>query len=105
MSPAPDLITIRAKTALWTSTQGRLLQGAHLETTMQKNSIEVGRFLVSPFIKTSDDGGFYASVSISSGQGSANHDRVMRFTPRFTGRHQALSYARAQGQAWVAAQG
>ncbi len=72
---------------------------------MQKKSIEVGRFLVSPFIKTSDDGGFYASVSIRSGQGSANHDRVMRFTPRFTGRRQALNYAWTQGRAWVAAQG
>ena len=68
---------------------------------MHNNSIEVGRFLVSPFIKTSDDGGFYANVSIRSGQGSANHDRVMRFTPRFAGRRQALDYARAQGQAWA----
>ena len=71
---------------------------------MQKKSIEVGRFLVSPFIKTSDDGGFYASVSIRSGQGSANHDRVMRFTPRFVGRRQAMSYAREQGLAWASAQ-
>ena len=82
---------------------GRLPQGAHLEITMQKNSIEVGRFLVSPFIKTSDDGGFYASVSIRSGQGSANHDRVVRFAPRFSGHRQALNYAWSQGRAWAEA--
>jgi hypothetical protein len=62
----------------------------HLKTKMQKNSIEVGKYLVSPMIKTDTDGRFAASVSIRSGRGQASHDRVMRFTPRFLSQRAAL---------------
>ena len=64
-------------------------------------SIEVGKYLVSPIIKTQDDGSFAASVSIRSGIGQASHDRVMRFTRRFNSQRAALRYATAEGLAWV----
>ncbi len=68
---------------------------------MQNKSIEVGKYLVSPMIKTQADGSFAASVSIRSGRGMASHDRVMRFTPRFISQRAALRYATSEGLAWV----
>jgi hypothetical protein len=68
---------------------------------MQKNSIEVGKYLVSPFTKLTADGSFAASVSIRSGRGMASHDRVMRFTPQFSNSREALAYATREGLAWV----
>lgn len=68
-----------------------------------KNSIEVGRYLVSPMTKPLADGGFSAAVSIRSGQGMASHDRVMRFVLRFESPRAALRYAKAEGLAWVLA--
>lgn len=68
---------------------------------MQNNSIEVGKYLVSPMTKTLADGSFAASVSIRSGRGQASHDRVLRFTPSFNNPRAALRYAKAEGLAWV----
>lgn len=68
---------------------------------MQNKSIEVGRYLVSPFTKPHTDGGFAASVSIRSGRGMASHDRVLRFTPRFAMARDALAYATREGLDWV----
>ncbi len=69
---------------------------------MQNNqSIEVGRYLVSPMTKPHADGGYAASVSIRSGRGQASHDRVMRFAPRFNSPRAALRYATVEGLAWV----
>ncbi|MDN3922575.1 hypothetical protein [Roseateles violae] len=70
---------------------------------MQKNSIEVGKYLVSPMTKPQDDGSFAASVSIRSGRGMASHDRVMRFTPSFQSHRAAIRYATAEGLAWARA--
>ncbi|WP_184301315.1 hypothetical protein [Roseateles oligotrophus] len=67
----------------------------------KKTSIEVGKYLVSPIIKTQDDGSFAAAVSIRSGIGQASHDRVMRFTRRFPTQRAALRYATDQGLAWI----
>jgi hypothetical protein len=66
-----------------------------------QHSIAVGKYLVSPLIKTQDDGHFAASVSIRSGQGSGMTDRVMRFTPRFRSHSAAVRYAVEQGLGWV----
>jgi hypothetical protein len=68
---------------------------------MHKNSIEVGKYLVSPMTTPLGDGCFAASVSIRSGQGQASHDRVMRFTPQFSSPRAAIRYARSAGLAWV----
>ncbi len=65
------------------------------------NTLAVGKYLVSPLVKRLEDGLFAASVSIRSGRGSGTHDRVMRFTPRFADRAQAVRYATEQGLGWV----
>jgi len=66
-----------------------------------QHSIAVGKYLVSPLIKTQDDGRFAASVSIRSGHGSGTTDRVMRFTPRFRSHAAAVRYAIDEGLGWV----
>ncbi|MBH9553656.1 hypothetical protein [Inhella gelatinilytica] len=68
---------------------------------MKNNSIEVGRFFVSPMIKRDVDGQFVASVSIRSGQGRATTDRVTRFEPRFACAQSALRFAVDRGIAWA----
>lgn len=70
-----------------------------------KNSITVGKYLVSALSRPHDDGGYSASVSIRSGQGSACTDRVMRFTPQFDTESAAHQYAHAQGLIWVSQRG
>nr|WP_217283567.1 hypothetical protein [Aquabacterium terrae] len=47
------------------------------------------------------DSRYAASVSIRSGQGSATHDRVLRFTPLFDDHRAAIRYALDQGRAWI----
>ncbi len=64
-------------------------------------NIEVGRYVVSPMTQARNGGGFYALVSIRSGQGMSSVDRVMQFTPCFSSRQAALRYARTQGLAWA----
>ena len=66
-------------------------------------NLKVGRFRVSPMSQARSGGGFDALVSISSGQGMASVDRVMRFTPRFRSARDAVRYARAEGLAWARA--
>ncbi len=68
---------------------------------MQKNSIEVGRFTVSPMTQTDTDGRFVASVSIRSGTGTATTDRVWRFVQRFPNPESALRFAANEGVAWA----
>jgi hypothetical protein len=64
-------------------------------------TVAVGKYLISPLIRHTDNGDFAASVSIRSGRGSGTHDRVMRFTPRFASHAQAQHYATEQGLGWV----
>lgn len=68
---------------------------------MHKNSIEVGRFSVSPMTLPDPDGQFVASVSIRSGQGAASTDRIWRFEPRFGSADAALRFAQSEGVAWA----
>lgn len=68
---------------------------------MQSNSIEVGRFRVSPMTTPDLDGRFASSVSIQSGRGSATTDRVFRFKQTFASSAGAMHYALAEGTAWV----
>jgi hypothetical protein len=67
------------------------------------NSIEIGKYLVSPLTKRLEDGRYAASVSIRSGRGSGTHDRVMRFVAPFATRQAAIRYAIDQGLAWIGA--
>jgi len=68
---------------------------------MHNNSIEVGRFLVSPMTRPDSDGRFVASVSIRSGKGMSSVDRVFRFKSRFSDARTALQYAIAEGKSWA----
>jgi len=57
----------------------------------------IGKYLVSPLSRLTDAGDYTASLSIRSGRGSGTHDRVYRFTPRFTTQQGALTFAANQG--------
>ena len=61
-------------------------------------AFRVGKFLVSPFAHMTELGDFAASLSIRSGRGSATHDRVFRFVPRFPTHDGAVQYAATQGR-------
>jgi len=67
-------------------------------TTTVEKPFTVGKFLVSPFTRLTEAGDYLASLSIRSGRGTGTHDRVFRFTPRFTTRQGALAYAADQGR-------
>ena len=70
-----------------------------------KSSIEIGRYLVSPWAKRLPDSRFAASVSIRSGTGSSTHDRVLRLAPRFDHHDDAIRHALDEGLAWLAEHG
>jgi len=61
------------------------------------HNIALGKFLISPLIRVTDDGGYAASVSIRSGRGSGTHDRVLRLSGRFASHESARCHALAQG--------
>lgn len=66
-----------------------------------EKSFVIGRYLVSPLIQSTAQGGFTAGVSIRSGSGRATHDRVFRFTPSFSSRESARRYAAREGVSWI----
>lgn len=68
-----------------------------MTTTLEK-PFSVGKYLVSPFTKITEGGDYQASLSIRSGRGTATHDRVFRFLPRFATSQAALDYAALQGR-------
>ena len=63
--------------------------------------IAVGKYLVSPLAKQQGDGRYAASVSIRSGQGSATHDRIMRFSGIFDSAAAAVHYATEHARCWI----
>jgi hypothetical protein len=63
--------------------------------------IAVGKYLVSPLAKPQGEGLYAASVSIRSGQGSATHDRVMRFSGLFDSAAAAVHYATEHALGWI----
>jgi len=65
-------------------------------------SFSFGKYLVSPLTRRQSDGRWSAAVSIRTGQGSATHDRVLRFVPAFDTPHDARRYAAGQAQDWLA---
>lgn len=62
---------------------------------------KVGRYLVSPLIRQTENGTFAISVSIRSGSGSATTDRVLRLTGIFPCPREAAEYARAEALQWI----
>ena len=61
----------------------------------------MGRFVLSPITRQTEDGQFAASLSIRSGRGSSTHDRVYRFIPLFNSAQAAALYALDQGRSYL----
>ncbi|MBP7568308.1 MAG: hypothetical protein KA795_20100 [Burkholderiaceae bacterium] len=57
----------------------------------------IGRYLVTPITRLTDAGLYAASVSIRRGM----HDRIYRFTQRFTSDSAAMQYAMTQARSMV----
>lgn len=70
---------------------------------IQEKSLSVGKYLVSPLARLTDTGDYAPSVSIRSGRGRCTHDRVFRFTARFSTSESASRYALEQGISWLQA--
>jgi hypothetical protein len=68
---------------------------------MDHNSIEVGKYRISPLAKPQGEGRYAASVSIRSGRGSGTHDRVLRFTGFFDSAAAAIQYATDHALGWI----
>jgi hypothetical protein len=66
-----------------------------------KDTITVGKYLISPLTKMLANGWYACSVSIRSGSGSHTHDRVLRLTRLFRDQVGAVRYATAEGLQWI----
>lgn len=64
--------------------------------------VATGKYLVTPLVRTLENGWFTCSVSIRSGSGRGTTDRVVRFTKLFRDLAGAADYALAEGLQWVA---
>jgi hypothetical protein len=67
--------------------------------TISPTEVRVGKYLITPLIKTDGTGSFLASVSIRRGV----HDRIFRFANRFASNAGAASFATQQGTQLVLA--
>ena len=65
------------------------------------HSLHIGKYLISPIIRTLGPDLWSAAVSIRSGRGSMTHDRVMRLHPVFGNRDDAARHATEYGLAWI----
>jgi len=72
-------------------------------TSNQTTPRTIGKYLVSPLIKTVDNGWFASSVSIRSGSGSATTDRVLRLTRLFRCTTEAAMFAHSEALQWIRA--
>jgi len=70
-------------------------------TATNCETVQVGKYLVSPLTRELGPDRHAASVSIRSGQGRGTHDRVLRLLPVFADALSARRYATEQGLAWV----
>lgn len=61
----------------------------------------MGRFVLSPFHRSTACGRFAAALSVRSGRGSSTHDRVFGFAPLFDTPQAATRYALDQGRDFV----
>jgi len=64
---------------------------------ISEHSISMGKYVVSPTTHPADTGGYRASVSIKSGQGTGSHHRVFRLNGLFATRETARLMAVTQG--------
>ena len=66
-------------------------------TPETKQNFSAGRYHVSPMTRLNDSGHYTALVSIRNG----SHDRVFRFTPRFSSSEDAVQYALGEARSWL----
>lgn len=66
-------------------------------------NLRIGKYLVSPLLRSLDNGWIACSVSIRSGSGSGTTDRVVRLTRLFRSPIAAVEYATAEGRKWISA--
>ncbi|MBT0568996.1 hypothetical protein KIK84_01530 [Curvibacter sp. CHRR-16] len=69
--------------------------------TTTTTCLQVGKYLLSPFVRQNPAGHFTASLSIRRGQGRSTHDRVMRFVPEFSTQDAALRYAQQEANCFA----
>lgn len=67
----------------------------------QAQPFTAGKYLITPLSRAAANGGYSATVSIRSGQGSGTSDRIYTFEAEFTTREDALLHAAAQGRHWL----
>ncbi|MDV7398054.1 hypothetical protein RZS08_42020, partial [Arthrospira platensis SPKY1] len=60
-------------------------------------AVSVGKYSISPMAHATGTGGYHGSVTVSSGQGSASHHRIFRFSRRHTSAEAARLVALTQG--------
>ncbi|MCM2251600.1 MAG: hypothetical protein NDJ19_04490 [Ramlibacter sp.] len=70
-----------------------------------KNSITVGRYLISPVTHLLENGWYASAVVIRSGSGRSAQQRMLRLTRLFQTRMAALRYATAEGLQWIGHRG
>lgn len=70
-----------------------------------KNSITVGRYLISPITHLLENGWYASAVLIRSGSGKAAQQRMLRLTRLFQTRVAAMRYATAEGLQWIGHRG
>jgi hypothetical protein len=70
-------------------------------TPMPNTNLTVGRYLISPLIRSAESGGYSASVSIKSGRGTGTHDRVLRLHGHFHTQETARQYALDEGIEYI----
>ncbi|WBY03131.1 hypothetical protein PE066_06245 [Ramlibacter tataouinensis] len=63
----------------------------------------VGKYVVSPLIKSLDDGWFASSVSIRSGSGRGMTDRILRLKQQFRCANEAAAFAHSEAMQWISA--
>ena len=68
---------------------------------VSQHNVTAGKYLISPLVKSLDNGWYAASVSIRSGSGSQTHDRVLRLTRLFQTKLGAVQYAIGEGLQWA----
>jgi len=68
-------------------------------TTKPKSfpAVSIGKYSISPMFHETGTGGYHGSVTVSSGQGSASHHRIFRFSRRHASAEAARLVALTQG--------
>lgn len=70
-------------------------------TSHPREPRRIGKYLVSPLVKSVANGWFASSVSIRPASGSAPPDRILRLTRLFRCTTEAASFAHSEALQWI----